>query len=53
MVAEAFERQGKLADALAFWQQAIVIDQTNPTPRLRGIAYQARELLERGKRSPR
>jgi tetratricopeptide (TPR) repeat protein len=34
-VAEAFERQGRIADALAFWQQAIVIDQTNPTPRLR------------------
>ena len=35
VVAEAFERQGKLAEALPFWQQAIVIDQTNPTPRLR------------------
>jgi tetratricopeptide (TPR) repeat protein len=35
VVAEAFERQGKVADALPFWQQAIVIDQTNPTPRLR------------------
>ena len=34
-VAEAFERQGKVAEALPFWQQAIVIDQTNPTPRLR------------------
>jgi hypothetical protein len=35
IVAEAFQRQGKVADSLAFWQQAIVIDQTNPTPRLR------------------
>nr|MBA3461314.1 hypothetical protein [Deltaproteobacteria bacterium] len=34
-VAEAFERRGKVAEALDFWQQAIVIDQTNPTPRLR------------------
>lgn len=34
-VADAFERQGKVADALPYWQQAIVIDQTNPTPRLR------------------
>ena len=34
-VAETFERQGKVAEALAFWQQAIVLDQTNPTPRLR------------------
>ncbi len=35
IVAESFEKQGKLDDALPFWQQAIVIDQTNPTPRLR------------------
>ncbi len=34
-VADAFERQGRVAEALAYWQQAIVIDQTNPTPRLR------------------
>jgi len=34
-VAMAFETQGRVADALDFWQQAIVIDQTNPTPRLR------------------
>ncbi|HEX2688128.1 MAG TPA: VIT domain-containing protein [Kofleriaceae bacterium] len=84
VVAEAFERQGKIADALPFWQQAIVIDQTNPTSRLRkaqalialgrtaegdallaeithrtwheqwsGIAYQARELLERGQHPQR
>jgi tetratricopeptide (TPR) repeat protein len=34
-VAAALERQGKLADALGFWHQAVVIDQTDPTPRLR------------------
>jgi len=34
-VADTFERRGKVADALPYWQQAIVIDQTNPTPRLR------------------
>ena len=34
-VAEAYEHQGKLEESLPFWQQAIVIDQTNPTPRLR------------------
>ena len=34
-VADTFEREGKVADALELWQQAIVIDQTNPTPRLR------------------
>ena len=35
LVAETYERQGQVEDALPFWQQAIVIDQTNPTPRLR------------------
>jgi tetratricopeptide (TPR) repeat protein len=34
-VADAFERQGRVVESLAYWQQAIVIDQTNPTPRLR------------------
>jgi len=34
-VAETFEHRGKVADSLPYWQQAIVIDQTNPTPRLR------------------
>ena len=34
-VADTFEQQGKVADALALWHQAMVIDQTNPTPRLR------------------
>jgi tetratricopeptide (TPR) repeat protein len=35
VVAEAFERQGKVEEALPLWEQAIRIDQTNPTPRLR------------------
>ncbi|MBV8762227.1 MAG: FecR domain-containing protein [Deltaproteobacteria bacterium] len=34
-VADAFEHEGKVEQSLPFWQQAIVIDQTNPTPRLR------------------
>jgi predicted Zn-dependent protease len=34
-VASAFERQGRVAEALEYWQHAIVIDQTNPTPRMR------------------
>jgi len=34
-VADTFEREGKVAEALDLWQQAIVIDQTNPTHRLR------------------
>jgi tetratricopeptide (TPR) repeat protein len=80
-VAEQLEQQGKIADALEVWQQAIVIDQTNPQHRLRkaqalialgktqegdallqqiatakwhdmwlGTVYQAKDLLERGKR---
>jgi tetratricopeptide (TPR) repeat protein len=46
-VAETFERRGKVADALPFWQQAIVIDQTNPTPVLR----KAQALMALGRRS--
>jgi hypothetical protein len=34
-VATALEQQGKVEDALAIWQQAIIIDQTNPTHRMR------------------
>jgi tetratricopeptide (TPR) repeat protein len=34
-VATVFEQQGRVAEALEYWQHAIVIDQTNPTPRLR------------------
>src|SRR5439155_22635238 len=34
-VANEFEQQGRVAEALDFWEQAIRIDQTNPTPRMR------------------
>jgi hypothetical protein len=34
-VAATFEEQGKAEAALPYWDQAIRIDQTNPTPRLR------------------
>jgi predicted Zn-dependent protease len=34
-VAQAFESQGRVADALEYWQLATIIDQTNPTPRMR------------------
>jgi predicted Zn-dependent protease len=34
-VAGVFEQQGRVAEALDLWQEAIVVDQTNPTPRLR------------------
>jgi tetratricopeptide (TPR) repeat protein len=47
IVADAFEKQGKVAEALDYWQQAIVIDQTNPTPRLR----KAQALIALGKSS--
>jgi tetratricopeptide (TPR) repeat protein len=47
IVAEAFERQGKVADALPFWHQAVIIDQTNPTPRLR----EAQALIALGRTS--
>ena len=45
LVADAYERQGRAAEALDFWQQAIVIDQTDPTPRLR----KAQTLIALGK----
>ncbi|MDQ3370643.1 MAG: hypothetical protein M3680_34940, partial [Myxococcota bacterium] len=35
LVAEAFERQGRVAEAIAYWHQAVVLDQTNPTHRMR------------------
>ncbi len=34
-VAQAFESQGRVAEALEYWHQATIIEQTNPTPRLR------------------
>jgi ferric-dicitrate binding protein FerR (iron transport regulator) len=79
-VANTFESQGRVGEAVGYWHQATIIDQTNPTPRLReaqalialgrtaegdailtaiagrkwhvrweGIAYQAKNMLERGK----
>jgi tetratricopeptide (TPR) repeat protein len=47
VVANAFEQQGRVVDALDYWEQAIRIDQTNPTPRLRKA--QALIALGRGK----
>jgi len=44
-VAEQLELQGKIAEALDVWQQAVVIDQTNPTHRLR----KAQALIALGK----
>lgn len=35
LVAQAFEQQGRVAEAIDYWHQALVIDQTNPTHRLR------------------
>ncbi len=35
LVAEVMEKEGRLDDAVGYWQQAVVIDQTNPTWRLR------------------
>jgi tetratricopeptide (TPR) repeat protein len=34
-VAAMFEQQGRVEPALAYWEMAIRIDQTNPSPRLR------------------
>ncbi len=34
-IANVFEREGKVAEALDYWEQALRIDQTDPTPRLR------------------
>jgi tetratricopeptide (TPR) repeat protein len=34
-VATAFESQGRVAEAVVYWHQATIIDQTNPTPRMR------------------
>ncbi|HEY1553530.1 MAG TPA: VIT domain-containing protein [Kofleriaceae bacterium] len=44
-VAAAFEAQGRVGDALPFWHQAVIIDQTNPTPRL----AEARALIALGR----
>jgi Tfp pilus assembly protein PilF len=34
-IANVFEREGKVAEALDYWEHALRIDQTDPTPRLR------------------
>ncbi len=44
-VADQLEQQGKIVEALEVWQQAVVIDQTNPTHRLR----KAQALIALGK----
>jgi tetratricopeptide (TPR) repeat protein len=35
LVARAFEQQGRVSEAVDYWHQAAILDQTNPTPRLR------------------
>lgn len=35
LVAEVMEKEGRLDESLTYWQQAVVIDQTNPTWRMR------------------
>jgi tetratricopeptide (TPR) repeat protein len=35
LVAEVMEKEGRLDESLSYWQQAVVIDQTNPTWRMR------------------
>lgn len=44
-VADTFERQGRVAEAVELWHQAMVIDQTNPMPRMR----KAQALIALGK----
>ena len=34
-IANVFEREGKVTEALGYWEQALRLDQTDPTPRLR------------------
>jgi predicted Zn-dependent protease len=34
-IAQAFETQGRVAEAIDYWHQALILDQTNPTPRMR------------------
>ncbi|MBA2538173.1 MAG: DUF410 domain-containing protein, partial [Deltaproteobacteria bacterium] len=44
-VAQAFENQGRVAEAVDYWRQAVILDQTNPTPRMR----KAQALIALGK----
>ena len=45
IVATEFEQQGRVADALDYWEQAIRIDQTDPTPRM----HKAQALIALGR----
>ena len=45
VVAQAFESQGRVAEAVEYWHQALVLDQTNPTHRMR----KAQALIALGK----
>jgi predicted Zn-dependent protease len=44
-VAQAFETQGRVAEAVDYWHGALILDQTNPTPRMR----KAQALIALGK----
>ncbi len=44
-VAQAFESQGRVAEAVPYWHQAVILDQTNPTHRMR----EAQALIALGK----
>ena len=35
MVAEAYQRHANIAEALKFWHEAVILDQTNPRWRIR------------------
>ena len=45
IVAQAFESQGRVAEAVDYWHQAMILDQTNPTHRMR----KAQALIALGK----
>jgi len=44
-VAQTFESQGRVAEAVPYWHQAVILDQTNPTHRMR----EAQALIALGK----
>ncbi len=45
VVAQTFESQGRVAEAVDYWHQALIVDQTNPTHRMR----KAQALIALGK----
>ena len=45
IVAQTFESQGRVAEAVDYWHQAVILDQTNPTHRMR----KAQALIALGK----